>query len=328
MSTYRYIIAGIYLFLVAFATFATLSDPTQKDCEKEKKPYIPVVFITLLFIHAMALIAIFAIKNPKWITIAFIVFLSMAFGLSITAGQHRLYTHESYTVNNQALEWFYFLFNLVGMSSPTIEWVKTHKQHHKYSDTCKDPHFDNTFRYSHIGWIIRDHEIEQEILNTPTVKNVQRNKILQFQKQYYIPLVIIVQIILFMIPLLWGDFWNGFWLHFIRLVIGLNAEFSVNSLAHYFGYRPYDPTIKPSQNLLVTTFGMGEGYHNYHHTYPKDFRASGSFYNLNPTTWFLLLCYRLGWISNLRFHLNDDEQINPYPYEKEIIDDTVYHKLT
>ncbi len=42
----------------------------------------------------------------------------------------------------------------------------------------------------------------------------------------------------------------------------------VNSAAHIFGNRPYDNQIEPRESLLAVYLSMGEGYHNYHHTFP------------------------------------------------------------
>lgn len=41
--------------------------------------------------------------------------------------------------------------------------------------------------------------------------------------------------------------------------------------------------IYPVENIYVSMFGLGEGWHNYHHTFPWDYRASefGQYFNLS-----------------------------------------------
>jgi stearoyl-CoA desaturase (delta-9 desaturase) len=46
---------------------------------------------------------------------------------------------------------------------------------------------------------------------------------------------------------------------------------------------------------------MGEGWHNYHHAFPKDYRAAElGAYALNATTMWLDLFAQLGWAYDLK----------------------------
>jgi stearoyl-CoA desaturase (Delta-9 desaturase) len=55
-----------------------------------------------------------------------------------------------------------------------------------------------------------------------------------------------------------------------------------------FGNKPYDKRINPSENLLVSFLALGEGFHNYHHTFPQDYSTSEYGWNfLNPTRAFI-----------------------------------------
>lgn len=61
----------------------------------------------------------------------------------------------------------------------------------------------------------------------------------------------------------------------------------VNSAAHMWGQRPYDKNINPSENWGVSLGAHGEGWHNYHHTFPFDYKASEVPYTMNITTLFI-----------------------------------------
>jgi stearoyl-CoA desaturase (delta-9 desaturase) len=55
-----------------------------------------------------------------------------------------------------------------------------------------------------------------------------------------------------------------------------------------FGSRPYNKDILPTENLFVSLITMGEGWHNWHHEYPKDWRCSkNEWWMFNPTTTFI-----------------------------------------
>lgn len=57
-------------------------------------------------------------------------------------------------------------------------------------------------------------------------------------------------------------------------VIQLNVTWSVNSFAHYFGDKPFDESIWPCETKFVAFAAAGEGWHNYHHTFPHDYACS------------------------------------------------------
>ena len=89
--------------------------------------------------------------------------------------------------------------------------------------------------------------------------------------------------------LLGDTYWNGLLIvGALRYVSVLHGTWMVNSVAHWYGMRPYKQ-INPSENWLVTFFSGGEGWHNWHHVYPSDYSASelGILDQFNPTTAFI-----------------------------------------
>jgi stearoyl-CoA desaturase (delta-9 desaturase) len=79
-----------------------------------------------------------------------------------------------------------------------------------------------------------------------------------------------------------------------------------------YGYKPYDRTINPVENLLVTIGAIGEGFHNYHHTFPQDYSTSEFGWRLNPTTLFLDGMAKIGQVS-------DRKSINPDLVKKRML---------
>ena len=80
----------------------------------------------------------------------------------------------------------------------------------------------------------------------------------------------------------------------MRILIVWHATYLVNSLAHYSGTKPFTKNHTSCENKIVSFFAFGEGFHNYHHTYPKDFRASADCTG-NMSAQLLLGMYRLGF---------------------------------
>lgn len=132
------------------------------------------------------------------------------------------------------------------------------------------------------------------------MSDLEADPIVMAQRRYYIPLFALLVIALpVLVPCYyWGERpWVAFWVCFtLRFTTTLNIAFFVNSVAHMFGNRPYDKSISPVENLAVAIAAMGEGWHNYHHVFPWDYKTSelGS-YVFNITTAFIDCFARLGW---------------------------------
>ena len=80
----------------------------------------------------------------------------------------------------------------------------------------------------------------------------------------------------------------------------LHFTWLVNSAAHLYGSKPYDVNIGPTENMLVSALAMGEGFHNYHHTFPYDYSTSEWGLSFNMTTGFINLMAKLGQAYKLR----------------------------
>lgn len=86
----------------------------------------------------------------------------------------------------------------------------------------------------------------------------------------------------------------------LRYCFTLHMTWLVNSAAHMFGNRPYDVTINPRENFVTMIGAVGEGFHNYHHTFPFDYSTSEYGMKLNVTTCFINLMYMLGQAYDLK----------------------------
>jgi Fatty-acid desaturase len=120
--------------------------------------------------------------------------------------------------------------------------------------------------------------------------------------------MILMPIFCFVLPtivpaLVWGETWRNSWFvaTMFRYTFTLNMTWLVNSAAHMWGQRPYDQYINPSENLGVAVFALGEGWHNYHHVFPWDYKtAELGNYRANLTTGFIDFFAKLGWAYDLK----------------------------
>ncbi|PSR76345.1 hypothetical protein PHLCEN_2v8519 [Hermanssonia centrifuga] len=140
-------------------------------------------------------------------------------------------------------------------------------------------------------------------LGTADISDLRKDALIQWQHQYYFLLVVIFG---YALPSLiagyfWNDYSGGFYYaSLLRMTIVHHGVFAVNSLAHHFGDQVYDDELTPRDHFLVALLTMGEGYHNFHHAFPMDYRNAILWYQYDPTKWFIAVCKQIGLASHLR----------------------------
>jgi stearoyl-CoA desaturase (delta-9 desaturase) len=258
------------------------------------------VFI-MAALHLSALYGFYLFcTDSKWQTNVFAIFLYVISGLGITAGAHRLWSHRSYRAK-WPLRVILCIFNTIAFQNSIYEWSRDHRVHHKYSETDADPHNANRgFFFAHCGWLLcRKHPDVIQKGKHLGFEDLLQDPIVRFQKKFYLLLVFIF---CFLFPtiipsLIWNEsYWNAYFTCAIfRYCWTLNMTWLVNSAAHFYGRKPYDKHINPAENRATIIGAIGEGFHNYHHTFPWDYATSefGPKYNL--TTCFIDLCASIGW---------------------------------
>nr|XP_034174557.1 acyl-CoA Delta(11) desaturase-like isoform X1 [Osmia lignaria] len=273
------------------------------------------------YLHLGAVYGLYLmLTSAKLSTTLFAITLHILGALGITAGAHRLWAHKSYKAK-WPLQLLLMIFNTIAFQDAAIDWARDHRLHHKYSETNADPHnAKRGFFFAHVGWLLcRKHPDISEKGKGIDLSDLRNNRILAFQKKYYKVLMPICCFILpTVIPVVaWDETWlNAYFVPTIlRYVFSLNMTWLVNSAAHLYGNKPYDKYINPVENMGVAIGALGEGWHNYHHVFPWDYKtAELGNYRYNVTTAFIDLCAKLGLAYDLK--------IVPYDVVKKRVERT------
>ncbi|XP_051171614.1 acyl-CoA Delta-9 desaturase-like isoform X1 [Leptopilina boulardi] len=277
---------------------------------KPEKYKIRIVWrnvIIFTFLHLGALYGLYlCFTSAKLLTTIFAFILYQLTGFGITAGAHRLWAHKSYKAKWQ-LSLLLTILNTMAFQDAAIDWARDHRVHHKYSETNADPHnATRGFFFAHVGWLLcRKHPDVRSKGKGIDMSDLIKDPILAFQKKYY---TILMPLFCFVIPtlipvLLWNETWtNAYFIPTIlRYVFTLNMTWLVNSAAHLFGNKPYDRFINPAENHGVAIMALGEGWHNYHHVFPYDYKtAELGNYRFNFTTAFIDFFAKIGWAYDLK----------------------------
>ncbi|KAJ8721566.1 hypothetical protein PYW07_002341 [Mythimna separata] len=260
--------------------------------------------IIIAFIHITGSYGVYLLLTvAKWQTWLFLFLTQIATSVSITAGAHRLWTHKSYKAKLPLRIILLTLFTMTFQFS-CISWVRIHRQHHKFSDTDADPHnAKRGFFFSHIGWSMVKRHPEVRA-HTVDLSDVMADPLLRFQHKYYSLLLLIIGFIVpTYIPTLWAEETKVafFVCACLRCVIAIHMISLVNSVAHMWGNKPYDKYIEPVESKMVSFLAAGEGFHNYHHSFPWDYRAAElGGYSLNLSKLFIDFMATIGWAYDLK----------------------------
>ncbi len=256
--------------------------------------WVNTAFLTVTPPAALILAGIYVSRfGLRWsdAVIFFVMYILTGFG--ITAGYHRHFSHRSYDCH-WSVRLFYLLFGGAAIQNSALRWCRDHRIHHHKVDHDEDP-YDITkgFFWAHMGWVFYESSGDQDFTVAP---DLARDPLVAWQDRYYLPIVLLVG---FALPAAAGAFWGrpfgGFLFGgLLRVVVVQHLTFCINSLAHYFGSRPYsiDNTARDSWWLAYLTYG--EGYHNYHHRFAADYRNGIRWYQFDPTKWIIVSLNKLG----------------------------------
>jgi stearoyl-CoA desaturase (Delta-9 desaturase) len=273
----------------------------------QSPPHVP----NILYLGLHHLVAFYALYHlPSVFSFRLLLEVLLAAQLTgmigITAGAHRLWSHKSFEAAWPA-RLLFMLGNSAAHQGSIYHWVRDHRMHHRYTDTELDPHsIQYGFWYSHIGWLfyMKSQQL-QDAAKKIDMSDIEKDSIVMFQKQHY---AVLSNLFCFLIPTVYGWWsWDSMWIGYfyfgvLRWILLLHATWCVNSVAHMWGTTPYNTKLSSRQNTVTSLVAMGEGWHNYHHAYPYDYRASefNWYSEWNPTTIFIEGLRTVGLVWNTR----------------------------
>ncbi len=251
-----------------------------------------------LHLTALATLVRAAAHLPAWPTAALAVTWLLCSGLSITGGYHRLFAHRSYRCSRTVAA-FYLLFGAAAVQNSALTWASAHRRHHAHTDHDEDPYDARRgLWWSHIGWLLHPRSV-RDCSNVP---DLARDRLVEWQHRLYTPLAIgMAGAVPVLIASVWHDPLGGFlWAGCMRLVVQYHGTFAINSVAHRFGSRPYSTATSARDNPLLAVLTLGEGYHNFHHCFPSDYRNGVRRLDIDATKWFIRALALAGLASDLK----------------------------
>ena len=262
-------------------TSAAVPGVTVMTERQERIQRIVILILTVLPLAGFA----FAVVNfwgaglslvDAGIGLAFYLFT----GLGVTVGYHRLFTHQSF-VARRPLKIALAIAGSMSVQGAIIDWVGTHRRHHAFSDREGDPHSphlddDDTIKgtikglwFAHIGWLSSP-ELTDNTRWAPDL--VADPDIMKVHKRFGT-----LTLLSFALPALLGGLitWSFegavtafLWGSLARIFVLHHVTWSINSICHFFGDRPFRSNDRSTNNWLLAIISFGESWHNGHHAFP------------------------------------------------------------
>ncbi len=252
----------------------------------------------LAIVASFHLLAIPVLWTFSWQNLAAMLIGNWIVGsLGVGLGWHRLLTHRGFKAPKW-LEYTLSIFATMSVQDPPDKWIATHRMHHKFVDTDKDPHSARSgFWWPQIGWVLwgkaQDHDEATMKKYVPDLLK-DRGHVL-ISRFFYVP-IIVSALILFAI----GGWTMVVWGVAARVVFGWHTTWFVNSLAHLYGKRPHNTGDLSTNNWFVAILTFGEGWHNNHHMSPTSARHGTEWYQFDMNWIAIRIFEKLGWAKNIR----------------------------
>lgn len=224
----------------------------------------------------------------------------------VEIGFHRHFSHQAF----KARWGVRYLLGAIALSAwqGTIAyWVSTHKKHHRFSDTERDPHTPyinqdekakvnvSSFFRAHYGWMLKEfvnatEREDRKLLADPVIRQMDRYYLLFMILGILLPGLIYMAFLPTLDGFLRGALYGGF----VRIFASQNMTWAINSFCHVIGSRMFN-TIDSSRNsyiLMIPT--LGGSLHNNHHAFPRTASNSFSKTQIDICGWIIYLLKALG----------------------------------
>jgi stearoyl-CoA desaturase (delta-9 desaturase) len=248
-------------------------------------------------------------RDLDWTDVTVFLIVYIVTGLGVTIGFHRLLTHRSFKTS-KFLRGFLAALGSAAIEGPVISWVADHRKHHAFSDRHGDPHSPHVgfgpgvrgalagLFHAHVGWLFVHSQrgarerYAPDLLADPVIAWINQTFLLWALVGLAIPfglgIMIGHSIKAGLTALLWGGL--------VRMLVVHHVTYSVNSLCHCFGRRPF-ATGDESRNLAwLSPFTFGEAWHNNHHAFPTSAIHGLRRWQFDPSAYVILGLERLGLV--------------------------------
>ena len=286
------------------------------DIQSRKEQIALGIFIVVPFVAVVAAIPVAWGGWLSWTDVAIALVMYAITGHGVTIGYHRLFTHKSF----KPRRWLKNTLAVAGsmaIQGPVVRWVADHRKHHKFSDRDGDPHspwkYGNTLRaltkgffHAHMMWLFDTEQTPQRKYAPDLMKD---RDIVRISRAF--PVWVAVSLLA---PALAGGLitwsWQGaltafFWGSLVRVSLLHHVTWSINSICHTIGDRPFVSRDKSANVWWLAIPSMGESWHNLHHADPTCARHGVLRGQVDTSARIIWAMEKAGWVHDVRWPVKE-----------------------
>ena len=287
-----------------FASFARWFDAYANDGNGARR-FDWVRLLPFIGLHLGCLGVFWVGVSTTAVLVAVVLYALRMF--AITAFYHRYFSHNAFRTS-RAAQLVFAVLGAAAVQRGPLWWASHHRHHHANSDRADDQHspLQHGFLWSHIGRFLAR---ENFATRTALVTDLARYPELRFLDRYdaLVPLLLALSLYaagecctVYLPTLATSGAQLVVWGFCISTAVLYQATFTINSLAHRFGWRRYLTRDGSRNNLWLALLTFGEGWHNNHHHFPGAARQGFYWWEIDLTYCGLWLLEALGIIRDLR----------------------------
>jgi len=274
---------------------------------------ISMLVLTILpFVGLIAAVTLLWNEAVGWTDLVLFAGLYVICGFGITIGYHRMLTHHAFEAV-APLKAALLVAGSLALQGSALDWAIDHRTHHAHSDKEGDPHSPHHgfargplgaikgLLHAHMGWMFRHNRTDQErygkdILQDRLTMTVSRLFPLWAVLTFVVPFVLGGLLTLSWKGAVTGLVWGGL----VRLFFNHHVTWSVNSICHFFGKRPFTTSDQSTNNWVLALPSLGESWHHNHHVFPTSAFHGLSWRQVDPSGWVIAVWEKIGLVRNVR----------------------------
>ena len=270
------------------------------------------VFVLLPFVALVAAVPITWGWGLGWTDFGLAAAFYVVSALGVTVGYHRYFTHGAFRAG-RGLRLALAVAGSLAAQGPVIGWVADHRRHHAFSDREGDPHspwaygtgpiaLAKGFWHAHMGWLFERTSTNARRFAPDLLADGQLRVVDQLFP-VWVALSVLVPAALG--GLISGSWWGVlsafFWAGLVRISLLHHVTWSINSICHMIGARPFTSRDKAANFWPLALLSMGESWHNSHHADPTCARHGVLRGQVDVSARVIWIFEKLGWASAVRW---------------------------
>ncbi len=291
---------------------ATDSRPMVAGRRPEGETFLVKLFVAVPLLALLTAVPFAWGWGLGWTDIGLAVFFYFLTGLGVTVGYHRYFTHRAFKAD-RGLRIGLAIVASMAFQGGIISWVADHRRHHTFTDKEGDPHspwlFGTSaaavakgFVHAHVGWLF-DRDLTNaarfapDLLADPAIARIHRH----FLGWSVLSLAAPAALGGLITWSWWGALTGFFWAGLVRIAVLHHVTWSINSICHMIGNRPFPVRDRSTNFWPLAILSMGESWHNLHHADPTCARHGVGRGQLDMSARLIAVFEKLGWAHDVRW---------------------------